>query len=57
MNVPLGNGDAAMAGNPHDREGFDAGFPQAGQHGVPQRVYHEVFGELLRRPNLLMLVV
>src|ERR1035438_8789576 len=46
VHVPLRYCNAAVSGNPHDREGVRPCLAQPGQHGVPQRMYHEVRGEL-----------
>src|SRR5262249_51333563 len=57
MDVALRSRHVRVLGNPHDREGIDAGLPQPGQHRVPEAVNHEVRWESKGLPYLHVLVV
>ena len=46
-----------MAGDSHDGKGVGPGFPETRQHGMPQRMYHEVRRQLERRAQNCVLVI
>lgn len=49
MNITLGNDYTAVPGDLHYRAGVGRSLPKASQHGMPKRMYHELFGHRIRR--------
>src|SRR5438094_8031394 len=57
MHIFLTHRDAAVPHSAHERESVRARLTQASAEGMPQGVYHEVFGQPKQVPHLAMEVV